>query len=367
MQGGVGAYTQILARELLRQGQQVFIFSSPDADSEDLPLTHTHSKWGWRSLRDIGQWAATEKLDVVNLQFQTAAYGMSPWIHFLPDYVRHIPIVTTFHDLRFPYIFPKAGPLRQWIVQHLARTSGGIIVTNHEDYLHLKHLPHITLIPIGSNILMPLPHDFEPLHQRQKAGAQPGEFLLTYFGLMNRSKGVDLLLESMATLRSQGLPVKLVLLGGRTGSSDPSNTAYADEIEQLIAQHGLQKDIHWTGYLSEREVGAYLSASDGVVLPFTDGASYRRGSLMAAIYYGCPIVTTTPQVLIPEFIPGENMLFAPLGDGLALTEILARLLKNSSMQAHLRQGAAVLAKQFDWSQIAADYIRFFNRVTGVTV
>jgi hypothetical protein len=61
----------------------------------------------------------------------------------------------TFHDLRVPYLFPKAGPLRRWIVYHLARSAEGVIATNDEDFHRLlteARPRRLALIPIGSNI-----------------------------------------------------------------------------------------------------------------------------------------------------------------------------------------------------------------------
>src|SRR5262249_39205433 len=156
-----------------------------------------------------------------------------PWIHFLPQWAR-VPVVTTFHDLRFPYLFPKAGRLRDRIVMHLARRSAGMIITNHEDYRQVKAIPNTVLIPIVSNILTPLPADYDAKVWRQKAGATTDDFLLAYFGFINRSKGVDLLLNSLAQLRAEQIPARLVMIGGRTGTSDPTNAAYAHEIDALI-------------------------------------------------------------------------------------------------------------------------------------
>jgi glycosyltransferase involved in cell wall biosynthesis len=127
MEGGVGAYTRILARTLAQQGHEVFVFSSSQAreDHPEITLTNSVAHWGPGSLRALHRWSRSVQPDVVSLQFETAAYGMSPWIHFLPDVLRGVPVVTTFHDLLFPYLFPKAGRLRDWIVMRLARASAG--------------------------------------------------------------------------------------------------------------------------------------------------------------------------------------------------------------------------------------------------
>lgn len=364
MQGGVGAYTRVLARTFAQQGHEISIFASAQAQNDDanIQLTNTVTHWGINALRDLKRWSHTQRLDVLNAQYQTAAYGMSPWIHFIPDYIRDLPVVTTFHDLRFPYLFPKAGFLRDWIVIHLASASDGAIVTNHEDYERIRHLPNAALIPIGSNILSRVPPDLDSRLWREKAGAQSDDFLVAYFGFMNRSKGVEPLLESLAALRADGIPARLVLIGGRTGTSDPTNAAYADEIDQRIAVLGLAPYICWTGFVDDTAVAAYLTASDAAALPFLDGASYRRGTLMAAVEHGCAIVTTTPAVPIPTFGDGENMLLVPPNDSAALAAALRQLYESPELRQRLRRGAAELARHFDWSHIARDTVAFFEKI-----
>src|SRR5687768_10025944 len=134
MQGGVGAYSQLLAREIAALGHDVFVFTHCAAEQDErVTITPAIKTWGLGAILAAPRWADDHYLDIVNIQYQTAAYAMSPYIHALPDLFRSVPVVTTFHDLRHPYLFPKAGKLRDWAVMHLARTSDGCIVTNHED------------------------------------------------------------------------------------------------------------------------------------------------------------------------------------------------------------------------------------------
>lgn len=366
MQGGVGSFTRILARKMADQGHKIFILAPTQAHEEDSRIAFTPSirRWNIGSLNAVRIWASQNRLDLVNVQYQTAAYGMSPWIHFIPDVARSVPLVTTFHDLRFPYLFPKAGRLRDWIVMHHARASDGVIATNHEDMNRVSHLPCTALIPIGSNILEPLPEDFNPQLFREQSGATSGDLLLTFFGLVNRSKGLDMLLQALASLRANGIPARLVIIGGETGSSDPTNADYQREIQSLIDRLDLTHSVYVTGFVEEESVGKFLTASDVVVLPFRDGASYRRGSLMAAIHYACAIVTTQPIVDIPTFIEGENMLLVPPGDSEALGSAIMQLYHSSELRQRLKDGAHRLAGQFKWSSIARDTIAFFERVIG---
>ena len=363
MQGGVGAFSRILAGEMAAQGNNVFILTRTKTQNEDwrIDFSPVVQRWGMGSLISARRWAHEQQLDVVNIQYQTAAYSMSPFIHYLPDALKPIPVVTTFHDLRYPYLFPKAGRLRENIVARLARKSRGVIVTNHEDAAHLDQShPCGTLIPIGSNIAPTGKVDAAVF--RVQAGASPSDFLIVYFGLVNRSKGLDTLLEAVAQLSD--LPVRLALIGAVAGSSDPTNTAYMSEIEALIERLGLSSRIHRTGYVDDTTVSGYLTAADVIALPFADGASYRRGTLMAAIQHGGAIVTTTSQAAISTFIDGENMRFVPPNDPTVLANALRQLYAVPDERAKLRQGARELAHRFEWGEIARKTIAFYHRVIG---
>lgn len=375
MQGGVGAYTRVLAQTLIKKGHDVFIFSDAKAD-EPLPSIHlakTSKGWGFSTMRTVNQWAHANQLDIVNLQFETAAFQMSPWVHFLPEFLRGVPLVTTFHDLLVPYLFPKAGRLRQWIVRRLARQSNGVIVTNQEDFLQVQHMMHAILVPIGSNIPHKLPDDFQRDDWRGKAGASPDDFLVAYFGFINHSKGVDILMEDVAYIKqTSDIPIKVVLIGGRTGSSDPSNENEAEKIDALIEKHGIGDLITWTGFVDDEAVSAYLTASDAVALPFRDGASYRRGSLMAAIQHGCAIVTTRPKVSIPLFKDGENMMLVrqeiideDVPAYLHISHALIKLYRRPDLREKLRNGAQELANEFNWSVIADECLTLYQAVVDL--
>jgi len=365
MPGGVGAFSRILAETMQAQGHDVHVLSRDGTDSDTLPIS-TIRTWGMGSITPIQEWVQKHQFDVINLQFQTAAYDMSPFVHFLPQII-HTPIVTTFHDLRFPYLFPKAGKLRNWIVMHLARKSAGVITTNHEDAQQLDHLPHHQLIPIGSNILSDIPSDYDRTVWRKKVGANDDSFLMGHFGFIKDIKGIDYLLDAMAKICDQKVSLKLVFIGGRSNTVDAgSDDPYLTRLDRRIKQLGLEPHIHWTGFVEEAEVASYLKALDLVALPFLDGASYRRGSLMAAIQYGCAIMTTQPQVKIPTFKHGENVWFVPTHSASQIEAGILHLLEHPLHLEELRQGALELRHHFDWDVIARDTVAFLNQPRAST-
>ncbi|GAB4570392.1 MAG: glycosyltransferase family 4 protein [Anaerolineae bacterium] len=366
MQGGVADFTRQLALAFVNADHVVAVLTDrrgtglDDAGIEVDPLVFN---WNRASLGVVRRWARKRRLDVLNLQYQTAAYNMAPLIHWLPELVLPLPFVTTFHDLRVPYLFPKAGPVRKWWVWKLARGSAAAIVTNPEDEHELitaGGVQNLARIPIGSNVLPALPDGYSPGAWRAAHGLAPDDFLIAYFGFMNRSKGVDVLLRAVAELEDR--PVKLVMIGGRTGISDPTNAAFAEEIDALVVRLGLAERVIWTGFLAPEAVSAWLAAADCCALPFLDGMSYRRGSLMAALVHGCAIVSTQPTAPYSEVENGRHMLLVPPGDAAALRDALAQLMQDRQLIARLKDGARDLRRQFDWGAIAAETLRVYGAV-----
>ena len=305
-------------------------------------------------------WLRRVNPDIVNLQFQTAAFDMSPWIHFLPG-LAGAPVVTTFHDLRFPYLFPKAGPLRDWIVMRLARSSAGVITTNHEDDSRLRALPRRRLIPIGSSIKR---HSFDPGERsarRKQLGANEGTFLLGHFGFVKAIKGVHHLIDALASIRRDGQDARLVFIGGRSNTIDSSeDQRYLRDLDERIRRLDLSKAVHWTGFLTDAEVADHFNAVDLMVLPFTDGASYRRSSLIAAIHQGCAILTTEPTIDIDTFIHEQNLWLVERESSEGIQIALARTLSNREQLRTLSAGAVELSKHFDWDVIRDDTLALYE-------
>ena len=130
----------------------------------------------------------------------------------------------------------------------------------------------------------------------------------------------------------------------------------------LVVALGLQKRVQWTGYLPDAGVSAALNACDALCLPYADGASLRRGTLMAALAHGCAVITTTPQSPLPELLAGRDLLYTPPGDAPATALALAQLLDNPTLAEQLRQNALRASQQFTWTAIAQRHVEGYGGI-----
>jgi glycosyltransferase involved in cell wall biosynthesis len=292
---------------------------------------------------------------------------MHPAINLLPWRLRALPrrpaVVVTFHDLLEPYLFPKAGPARRWITQRLARDADAVIVTNAADAATLRArglAPHT--IPIGSNIPVAPPPDYQRAAWREALGVAPADMLVAYFGLLAPAKGVDVLLDALGPLSDQ-IPLRLLIIGG--SATAPQDRAYAAALQARLQQPPLRERVIQTGHVDEATVSAHLLASDIVVLPFRGGASFRSGSLLAALSHGAATVTTTPEppaapAAAPRLIHEQHALLVPPAAPAALAAALRRLAADAALRARLGSGACDIAAQFGWDAIAQQHERLYT-------
>lgn len=366
--GGVGDYTQALALALAALGVEVHVITRQRLGVGGQRFVVEHPiirRWSFPALYQIRSLTKSLNLHILNIQYQAAAYDLSAPIHFLPG-LAGVKTVVTFHDLRIPYLFPKAGPLRPRAITHLARSASGVIVTDPADEIELQQrggVKRLAQIPIGSNIAPHPPSDYERSAWRARLGVQPNEFLAGYFGFLSESKGGEVLIGALAALAGRQARVKLVLIGGQSGGSDSANNeAFAREIDKLIRDYGVADRIIRTGFVEPPHVSAHLLACDAMILPYRDGVSFRRGSLMAALAHGCPVITTYPALPLPILQEGVNIRLVPPGSASAIVLAVTELLEAPELRARLGQGARDLTRHFTWETIAERTLEFFQSI-----
>jgi glycosyltransferase involved in cell wall biosynthesis len=378
--GGVGDYTQQLARALRRRGHTVATLTieagslvayeageAPDAERRAM-LAGGRLDWSPRCWPAVI--AALDRLRPawLQIQYQTGAYGMQPGVNLLPWRLRGLAgrtrVAVTFHDLLVPYLFPKAGPARRWVNARLARDADAVVATNKADQAALarlvgryaRHQPPAR-IPIGSNIPVAPPPGYNRSAWRAGLSVAPDELLVAYFGLLGTSKGVDTLVEALAAVRA---PWRLLIIGG--AATAPQDIAHAATVRARVAALGLGPRVTEIGHVSAEQVSAHLLAADLAALPFRDGASFRRGSLLAALAHGCPVLTTEPADPDDDALLAGAAVLVPPGEPVALAAAIERLADAPQARKALGAAGPPLAARFSWDAIARRHEDLYQKL-----
>jgi glycosyltransferase involved in cell wall biosynthesis len=158
------------------------------------------------------------------------------------------------------------------------------------------------LLPVKAG-LVPIPPNIEPRRASENSPRHPaveqltaarsaGRLIIGHFGSIYPRKRSDHVLEIAAELKRRGHDVLLAYIGDFVRGSDDIQDVFTRRIGKL----GLADNVLITGYIeSHADVFAALSETDVLVYAFADGLSSRRGSVLAALLSGRPVIVNSPQ------------------------------------------------------------------------
>ena len=213
------------------------------------------------------------------------------------------------------YLDFKPGMQRQNIVALVHRLMTIILLQaadhlwpaliHYEDLLRPYQLGRsipLTWLPVPSNIAV----SFNATDVAKiRSELAPAGFLVGHFGTFGTS--ITDLLEPMSPVLLEGTNASLVLLGSE---GEKFRQKLADRHPNLSAR------IHASGYLSDTALSNYLSACDVLIQPYPDGMTGRRGSALAPLAHGRPIVSNIGMHTEAIWKETGSIVFAPLsGDG----------------------------------------------------
>lgn len=177
-------------------------------------------------------------------------------------------------------------------------------------------------LPVPSNIeRVEDPAAVRQLRQRYLGG---GRHLVGHFGTYGRA--VTLLLEARIERLMRGdAAIRFLLIGQGSEVFRDRHPQYAPFVEA-------------TGPLAAPEISRHLQACDLMIQPYPDGVSSRRGSAMAGLSHGRPIVTTSGHLSEPFWQSAGALVLVPVEDADAFTRETLALLGDGERRERL--GAA---------------------------
>ncbi len=166
-----------------------------------------------------------------------------------------------------------------------------------------RKAPH----PVYENFGAPLPKEAA----RKSLGIQPQNVML-YFGYVRRYKGLMVLIDAIANLKSSGFANGEFLLL-IVGEFYDEESKYRDRVREMK----LESNIRFvSGYLPNDQVAPYFSAADVVVLPYLSAT--QSGIVQIAYNFDKPVIATRVGGLAEVIVEGKTGFLVPPYDPNAL-------------------------------------------------
>lgn len=368
---GIADYTAKLIDNLDRGNLEISLITSDEEairrhikEKNPCRVYPVIKKWNIFAVIAVLKLIRKEKFDIVHLQYPSSRYKKTFFLCFLPFFVRvffrNTKMVVTLHEF---FISHPINKLRQFL---LCLGSHKVIVTDRNDLEQLGRIliqgrKKMTVIPIGSNIDV---CEYNPEEKRvflKKLGLAEQAKIIVFFGFIHQNKGIECLLKAMRKVIDNGVAAQLLFIS----QLNSENNAYHNRIRKLIDSLGINSSIFITGYVAPQEISKFLSLSDICVLPFGDGVTLRRGTLMAALAHARPVISTKSYKYIPsELIDKENIYLIPINDVEKLSEAIELLCVDDELRKKIAEGAGRAAKEFSWSKIAEHHNILYQKVNG---
>lgn len=271
-------------------------------------------------------------------------------------------IISFVHDLMGPYLFPKAGQLRKLGLLSMVLFADKLTVHSRRQQLDLGRLfpflkKKVHCVPCGSGIFYE-----RPLTERHGSLMTQKSFIVSFFGYIYPSKGLEYLIEALKILIGKGRNLKLLIIGGFAIDYQVKGfDAYPERIRALIAHRRLESFVEWTGFCKPEDVSVKLRSSDICVLPFNDGVNENGSSFNTVLSHGLPLITTRGPCMPDKLRDHENVLLVPARNSELLAQAIEELICNSNLRGKLAGAAKELYdKEYSWSVIADRTMRLYQ-------
>lgn len=181
---------------------------------------------------------------------------------------------------------------------------------------------------------------------------------ISYFGSVYPGKGIEKMLRIWKSIKEQesGFVYKFKIIGD-VGIEETNHFAdYHRQVWQWIDQYGLMDSIEVTGYLSDEDVSEEIRKSSVALLPYEDGLTLRRGSFLAYLAHGIPIVTSLGDDEANELFLGHAGVSMVDKECDFIAAIKRYIGMSETELKEIQADNKKLSLNFDWNEIAERFL-----------
>ncbi len=319
---GVGDGAELLSQHLENIGVSVSKISD--------------SKWNWQNRKNIEIKIRNSNPDIIHIQYPSYGYGSSRIPAWLLYACRDIPIVITLHEYTAQVGKPLLKVIPRGMPYYLPFSfSDHIFFSNDYDKEKLsKIFPWVakksSVLSIASNI---------------KAGTASNKSnSIVYFGQICPKKGLESFIDLAKNIKNENLGLKTIIIGAIPKGSKE----WADHYLSLACKY----NCHILEGLPSDDVSNALASSTFAYLPFPDGASSKRASLLACMVNGLVTLTTHTE-FTPQWIKDVTINTT---DAINAFDELKKLMHNNILIDQLSEKSKIATSSRNWDNFAKSHI-----------
>ena len=178
--------------------------------------------------------------------------------------------------------------------------------------------------------------------------ALDGDPSILYLGLISRRKGIDVLIQAVAKLRSELPNMKLHLVGD----------GHINDFHLLAKKKGIEKHVVFHGLAAHSMVPRYYKSADICVFP-----SRHEGfgiTILEAMTSGTPIIASSIGSFREILSNGKNGILFKSEDADALSKAILILYQDVGLRKKISHDALRTVIEYSWENIAERYVSLYR-------
>jgi glycosyltransferase involved in cell wall biosynthesis len=296
-------------------------------------------------------------VDIISLQHEFGLFGGDAGSHLNLLLQRvNAPIIATLHT-----ILDEPEPAYYKSMIALCEASQKLIVMNERGIKMLRDIyglpaDKVEVIPHG----MPDLTFVDSSYYKHKFGMEDRRTILT-FGLLGRSKGIEIMLRAMPDIIKAHPSVLYIILGATHPEVvRQEGEAYRLSLNRLVKNLHLAKHVIFHNrFVSDEELHNFLCAADIYVTPYLHREQLTSGTLAYAVGTGKAIVST-PYWAAQDLLADGRGKLVGFNDPKELAEAVIEIVSNESLFHSLRRKAYDHGRKMTWPIIAKSYWKTFG-------
>ncbi|KPZ07274.1 Glycosyl transferase, group 1 family protein [Pseudomonas tremae] len=300
-----------------------------------------------------------------------------------------LPLTATVHDPerlvwrreKLPWPLSIASGMRSPLPEMATVLADPLCL--HEERQLARHMTRlVTLTQAGSQSL------------RQRMGLKPAQMVvihhgnvaiasaplppmkplrLLYFGFIYRGKGIEDLLDALASVFTSQPALRSTVRLTLAGGSEPEmafgqSGSYLEQLRTRIRQLGLVDLIDWQLDLPAEQIAQVIQAHHVMVLPYRESSKLKilgklrgtSGALSWAVACGRGVITSDARSFAEEVSHGNGTIY-PQGDVECLASALARVCASPEMIQQWAVNASRMGEARVWSHTAEHFRDVFRQ------
>jgi glycosyltransferase involved in cell wall biosynthesis len=272
----------------------------------------------------------------------------------------HVPcsLVVSVHDVSFKQ-YPEFFSTKERLLfatllpMSLRRASAVITLSSHAKQEILTFYPFLEGkvydIPLAASSLFRQIDEVESLNKIRLRYRLDHDFILAVGNIQPR-KNLNRLIQAFKSVRQKINKVKLVIVGQAQWQ--------ASAIYAAIRQNGLEKDVIFTGYVTDEDlVLLYNSARIFIYPSLYEGFGLP---ILEAMSCGTPVITSNLSSM-PEVAGDAALLVDPYSDEHMVDAIL-QIWEDESLALSLSERGLYRSQNFSWHETALKTLMVYKKI-----